>query len=268
MICFARYVAVCSLVFVVRSACWADTGIIVALDSTLQGFNNSADFNAGIKQKAGREFYSGSLGGTKIVLVRSPMGKVNNAITAQVLLSEFSIDSVYSISPAGSLVGNLEKGDVVVATTVYQHDFGSIKPYGFIWSKTPVRNNQEADAYNVLDRSLVKSVLEVNRSLKIWGNLTEGILVSGDQFIASSDKKKWLMEKFKASAVDMGGSAIAQVCYSNKVKCCLIRTITDEAEVEARADFNESVTASSSAPDLVRMMKEILKSRKEKRGLQ
>lgn len=250
--------------FFFTTTCLADTGIIVALESTLQSFIRFADLNAGIKKKAGREFYSGSLGGKKIVLVRSPMGKVNNAITAQILLSEFAIDTVYSISPAGSLVDTLDKGDLLVAATVYQHDFGSIKPYGFIWSKVPVTNDQKVDTYNILDSFLAKSAIEVSRSLKTRKNIIGGILVSGDQFIASKDKKKWLKEKFDASAVDMGGAAIAQVCYSNNVKCCLIRTITDEAEVEARADFNESVSANSSE-DLPRIMAEILRSGKDTR---
>jgi adenosylhomocysteine nucleosidase len=244
---------------------YADTGIIVALDSTVHDFIKIADFNGGIINTAGREFHSGILGGEKIVLVRSPMGKVNNAITAQLLISQFPIDTIYSISPAGALAENLNKGDVVIATGTYQHDFGAIKPYGFIWSMVPVPSVNDKKTYNILDAALVKTVLSAGKSFKTMNSIVGGILVSGDQFIASLDKKNWLRKKFNAAAVDMGGAAIAQVCHSNRVRCCLIRVITDMAGIEARSDFAESISASRSDIDLPRTIKFILKNLNETR---
>jgi adenosylhomocysteine nucleosidase len=256
---FMGSVAACWLAIAVTATVYADTGIIVALDSSLGDFLKVAHIN-GMITKADRKFYSGTLGGEKIVLVRSPMGKVNNAITAQILISQFPMDRVYSISPAGALTEGLEVGDIVVANTTYQHDFGTAKPYGFIWGMVPVPSERN-EAYNVLDASLIKTILEAGKSLKNRNKMMAGILVSGDQFIASASKKKWLQAKFNAGAVDMGGAAIAQVCYSNNVRCCLIRVITDQAEIEARTDFAESVAASRSDIDLPRIMADILSNR-------
>lgn len=260
-----RLLVVGLLVIALSAKGYADTGIIVALDSTVHDFMKLADFSGGIINTAGRDFYSGILGDEKIVLVRSPMGKVNNAITAQLLISRFSIDTIYSISPAGALAENLKKGDVVVATGTYQHDFGAIKPYGFIWGMVPVPSVNDKKTYNILDAVLVKTVQSAGERFNNKNSIVDGILVSGDQFIASVDKKNWLRKKFNASAVDMGGAAIAQVCHGNKVRCCLIRVITDMAGIEARSDFAESVSASRSDINLSRIIKFILKNRNETR---
>ncbi|MBA3016054.1 MAG: 5'-methylthioadenosine/S-adenosylhomocysteine nucleosidase, partial [Proteobacteria bacterium] len=231
----------CILIFAVTAISHADIGIIVALNSTVEDLKKAADIKTATK-KSGRDFFAGTLGGERIILVRSPMGKVNNAITAQTLLSCFPVDVVYSISPAGALSENFGIGDVVVVTNAFQHDFGTIKPYGFIWSKVPTSTdatNQQGED-DTLDPSLITPVLNVWKKMKTHHKMAIGILVSGDQFIASRDKNEWLEKKFAASAVDMGGAAIVQTCLANQVPCCLLRIITDEAGVEARGDFNAS----------------------------
>lgn len=257
------------LIFAVPVICHADIGIIVALDSSVQSFKHIADITS-VTKKSGREFFTGNLGGEQITLVRSPMGKVNNAITAQTLISSFPVTTIYSISPAGALSGNLEIGDVVVATKALQHDFGTIKPYGFIWSKLP--NSTSSTTQNgesfPLDESLLLPVMTAGKSMRTQHKMDIGILVSGDQFIASRDKAQWLAKKFNASAVDMGGAAIAQTCQANQVPCCLLRVITDRAGVEARGDFNSSVKESRTDIDLAKVLQKVFQDKKVPRERQ
>lgn len=67
--------------------------------------------------------------------------------------------------------------------------------------------------------------------------LREGRLVSGDSFIASSAKRKWLRETFHADAVDMVSAGIARVCEANGVPYVIIRVLSDNADESASADF-------------------------------
>lgn len=257
------------LIIAATASSHADIGIIVALNSTVEDFKKTADIKA-VTKKSGRDFFAGTLGGERIILVRSPMGKVNNAITAQTLLSCFPVNAVYSISPAGALSGNLEIGDVIAVTSVFQHDFGTIKPYGFIWSKVPNSmdaTNQQGDD-DTLDPRLITPVLNVWKKMKTHHAMNTGILVSGDQFIASRDKNEWLGKKFSASAVDMGGAAIAQTCLANQVPCCLIRIITDKAGIEARSDFNASANGYRTDIDLTKVLINVFKDKKTIRGQQ
>lgn len=256
------------LIFVVAVTSRADIGIIVALDRTVQDFKKVADIK-GVTKKAGRDFLTGNLEGERIILVRSPMGKVNNTITAQTLLSSFPVDIVYSISPAGSLSENFGIGDVVVVSSTLQHDFGTIKPYGFIWSKVPNSadaTDQQGD--NTLDANLIKPVLTAWKKMQTQQKMNTGILVSGDQFIASRDKNEWLKNKFNADVVDMSGAAIAQTCLANQVPCCLLRVITDKAGVEARGDFNASVNGYRTDIDLAMVLRNVFKDKKAMRAQQ
>jgi adenosylhomocysteine nucleosidase len=206
---------------------------------------------------AGREFYTGKLGDTEVVLVQSPMGKVNNAITAQLLISNFDAKALLSISPAGGIDPDIAVGDVVLATEVYQHDFGTWKPYGFIWGKVPVYIDSMTTDYNRFPgRALQVLATMSNKTGETKGRnkVVRGIIVSGDQFIASPEKRDWLQKKFQAVAVDMGAAAIAQVGYSNSVLVCLIRIITDSAGLDARTLFADSMPAYRTDIDLIALV--------------
>lgn len=243
----------------------ADVGLITALNSNLGQLVKSLTIQE-ISKRAGREFYSGEIDTVHVVLVRSPMGKVNNAITAQTLLSHYPITSVISIAPAGSVEKRVTIGDIVVATEVYQHDFGTIKPYGFIWGKVPDGTNRDEPGYSMVDENLRELALQCGERKKQTRNTVyEGVVVTGDQFISDPDKKEWLFKKFEAMAVDMGAAAIAQVCYANGVPFCIVRIITDNSSVNARIDFEKSLPVYQSDIDIPEFVRGLLKGMRDRK---
>jgi adenosylhomocysteine nucleosidase len=254
-------------VLVLSSICasHADIGLITALNSNLERLGKGLTIKE-ISKRAGREFYSGSMDTIEVVLVRSPMGKVNNAITAQSLLSHYPITSIISIAPAGSVGKGIDIGDIVVATELYQHDFGTIKPYGFIWGRVPDGTNRDEPGYRMADEGLRELAFQcARRKRRSRNRVLEGVIVTGDQFISAQNKKEWLFRKFKAMAVDMGAAAIAQVCYANKVPFCIVRIITDSPGVNARIDFERSIPAYQSDIDIPEFVKGILRGMQERK---
>jgi adenosylhomocysteine nucleosidase len=230
----------CLAIFALQSApSYAHVGIITALDNTFEQIKKKIEITDH-SVISGRTFYQGRMDGRSITLVRSPMGKVNNAITAQLLISSFEVKGIISLSPAGALLDSVNIGDVLVARKVYQHDFGTWKPYGFIWGQVPVENSDITLEYNNFPvHDFTGRVPKITGKSKIiWG-----AIVSGDQFIAASDKRNWLNTKFKADAVDMGAAAIVQVCYSSNTPVIIIRVITDFAGENARVAFADSMPA-------------------------
>jgi len=213
------------VVLLLAELAYADVGVIC----TLKGERDQILKGMKIEDKvyrAGREFYKGLLDGARVILVRSPMGKINNAITAQLLVDHFNVNLIVSIGFGGAVDGSLKIGDVVVSGNAVQHDFGTIKPYGFIWGKSPeIGRSREIDP----GRWVVSK------------GYFYGTIVSGDQFIASENKREWLKKKFNAHAVDMGAAAIYEVCKQNGIKCLFIRVISDSADLEGRVDFKNSV---------------------------
>lgn len=218
----------------------AATGIIVARTSTFKSIREVLG-TASVQHVAGREFVLGDYRGERVVLVRSPMGKVNNAITTQLLISRFSPNEIFSIAPAGAVDSAVGIGDLVVAETVFQHDFGTVKPYGFIWGRAPDGTGFEEEGYSELPgrglpTGLIKALGAAHR-----GQVFFGTLVTGDQLIASREKRDWLSKKFNALAVDMTAAAIVQTCFANGIPCRVLRIMTDHADETARSNFENAL---------------------------
>ena len=70
-------------------------------------------------------------------------------------------------------------------------------------------------------------------SIKIF----TGRVVSGDQFISSKDKKKWLVETFDGTCAEMEGASIGHVASLNKVPYLVVRAISDKADDSAEMDY-------------------------------
>lgn len=222
MACLMRVVVVLVIVLLLSELAYADIGLICTLKGEMEQVKKSMNIEDKV-YRAEREFYKGVLDGIKVILVRSPMGKVNNAITAQLLASHFNVDMIVSIGFGGAVDESLKIGDVVFSTNAIQHDFGTVKPYGFIWGRSPEIG--EAGGINI-------------ESWAVSKGYRYGTIVSGDQFIASEDKREWLRKKFNALAVDMGAASIYEVCRQNGIKCLFIRVISDSADIEGRVNYN------------------------------
>ena len=65
----------------------------------------------------------------------------------------------------------------------------------------------------------------------------EGIIASGDCFVASKDDLKHLHPDIQTDAVEMEGAAVAQVCEYFNMPFVVIRTISDKANSDAHIDF-------------------------------
>ena len=62
---------------------------------------------------------------------------------------------------------------------------------------------------------------------------------SGDQFVADQAQKDRIVRQFDASACEMEGGAIAQVCFINGVDCAVIRAISDSSSGKHSMEYVE-----------------------------
>src|SRR5690606_9321601 len=68
--------------------------------------------------------------------------------------------------------------------------------------------------------------------------LHQGLLVSGDRFVATTAESQALQNELpEALAVEMEGAAFAQVCHDFGVPLAVVRTISDRADDDAHVDF-------------------------------
>jgi len=197
------------------------------------------------------KFYLAEFRGLDLILAYSKIGKVNAATTATVLVEKFNAKKILFSGVAGAIDKDLEIGDLIIATKTCQHDVDLTVfdyPPGFI---------PESKVYFECDEELNRIAMNVAERLKI--NLKKGIIASGDQFIHSKERKEWIKNTFKASAIEMEGGAVGCVAWTLNIPFFMLRSISDTAEEGAGVDFDEFLEESSkiSAKFLIEMLKDI-----------
>lgn len=209
-------------------------GIIGAMDEEIEILLKNIELIKKDK-KASMEFNLGKLWGKDVVVVRSGIGKVNAAVCTQILIDNYKVDKIINVGVAGGIGKEIMPGDVVIGDSLIQHDVDT-SIFGDKLGQIPRLGTYDFKSDSDLVR-LAKKVCENYTEYKSF----IGRIVSGDQFIASVEKIRWLNEKFNAIACEMEGASIAQVCYLNSIPFVIIRSISDNANNGAHIDYERFV---------------------------
>lgn len=184
------------------------------------------------------EFVSGKMGGTEAVVVKCGMGKVNAGICAHTLINRYGVSEVINTGVGGSLDNRIDIGDIVVSTDAVQHDF-DVRVIGFQRGEIPYTGLYAFPADPSLIEAAIKAVRDTAPEVKVF----EGRVCSGDQFIASSEQKKAIIDNFGGLCCEMEGAAIAQTCYLNQTPYVIIRAISDKADHSEEVSFEKFAEA-------------------------
>lgn len=200
---------------------------------------------------AKNRYYTTTYKGMELVIAYSKIGKVNASLTATTLIEKFGAEQLLFSGVAGALNPNLRIGDVLVATALTQHDL-DITAFGHPHGYVP-----EGSVYVETDASLRALAHKVAKAQNII--LQEGIIATGDQFICDGVKKEWIHTTFKADATEMEGASVAVVCDALKIPFCVLRAISDAADMDAGFSFDEFLVSSAkeSAQFIIAMLDEL-----------
>ena len=196
----------------------------------------------------GIDFVKGKLRDRIVVVTWTGVGKINAAMTTTLFIEHFHPNEVIVCGIAGAINPQLSVGDVVIAEKSLQHDYGrwtdaSIERSGTINRLTEKRNPKFFTAderlLDVAGRAGDQTSLKI---ITIEGKerptkVIKGVVVTGDTFIMSPQKKAELRNRLGADAVEMEGAAIAQICYQRGISHIVIRGISDTADEKAVQDM-------------------------------
>jgi adenosylhomocysteine/aminodeoxyfutalosine nucleosidase len=207
--------------------------------------------NLNVVEYAANKYYEGSFNGKDVVVAYSKIGKVFATLTATVLIEKFGCSVVLFSGVAGAISDELQIGDLIIADGLCQHDlditaFGH--PYGYV---------PEGEVCIPTTPRLREIAQKVASNKGI--NLKEGVIATGDQFIACSDKKNWICDTFKADALEMEGASVAVVCNALDIEYFILRAISDAADMDASFSFDEFLESSAkiSADFILSMVDEL-----------
>ena len=214
-------------------------GIIAAMQEEMQEIKK---IMTEIEEKKVYEltFFEGKINEKNVVLVESGVGKVNAARTTQILIDNFKIEAIINVGSAGCANNELEIGDIVIGKKLVQHDFDITAfghPKGFI---SNVGENVESDSELIRKMEQTISKLQ-DKEFKI----KVGTIASGDIFCTEKTKKDKIRTKFNADAIEMEGSAIAQVCKLDNIPFIVIRSISDNPNGNNNITFEQFLEKAS-----------------------
>ena len=208
-------------------------GIIAAIVPEIEAVK-AAMTDKEVRTVSGIDFVSGKLYDKDAVVAKCGVGKVFAAICAQTMILTYSPDFIINIGVGGTLTDKLSIGDIAISESVVQHDMDTSPlgdPVGLISGINIV--------HFPADEWLVKGLLSAADAVGV--NCIAGTIASGDQFIASKEKKAFIRDTFGAISCEMEGAAIGHTCYVNNVPFAVLRAISDSADDSSHMDYGEFV---------------------------
>jgi adenosylhomocysteine nucleosidase len=164
---------------------------------------------------------------------------VNAAMIATLLVSHYAPSAVLFTGTAGALDPELMPADVVIASAIGYHDFGYATEKAF--TRGPTRNPLTGAVNPMLfpaDERLLAAARRAARGITPGPApgttrmpvVREGLIVTGDAFVANPLQRDEMRRALGASAVEMEGAAVAHVSWQLGVPVLVIRSITDSAD--------------------------------------
>ena len=157
---------------------------------------------------------------------------------------------------AGAIDPALRPGDVVIGTSVAQHDAGSQTADGIRLRGLRNAVTGEVDPLIVpAPEPLLSLARRSAKELRLPSiridnedhlpRIVEGVIVTGDVFVSDEVRRETLRSTLGATAVEMEGAAVVQTCRQFGVSCLIVRGITDRADGQAQTSYDRFIAAAS-----------------------
>lgn len=198
-------------------------GLVYAMPIELAGMLERAKGRE-LETVSGVHFYELAEG---IIACAGGIGKVNIAMATQLLIDRYAPDCILNAGVAGSMVQELNPGDLVRVTEFYQHDMdtsGIGDPVGFV---STVNRIEFPCAFAEESRAILK---------ELGADFTEGSVASGDYFVVDGERARWICDTFRPVLCEMEGCAIAQVCCRAEIPFVSVKAVSDRVFHDGNGD--------------------------------
>ena len=186
------------------------------------------------KQHGGTEITSGRYKGHEVILTESGIGKVAAASATALMIDNFEPDLVVNTGSAGALDPDLKIGDEVIGTQVAYSDV-DVTVFGYAYGQVPNK-----PLYYEADPTVVKDFEQL-------APVKDGLIVSGDQFVQDTAKKRILTHFPEALVAEMEAAAVAQVAYQFGTPFIVLRGVSDLANGDSGVVFDDYVVEAGRA---------------------
>lgn len=207
-------------------------GFICALGIEVEGIVKTMK-NKSEQTVAKITFHQGEIEGRQVVCCECGVGKVNAAMSTQLMIDLYHPDVIINSGIAGSLSGEIRIGDIVISDDCVQHDMDGTEmgdPPGEIWFNDERRVDIPADRATA---DMLYAACKTLPDIAVF----RGRIASGDVFVAAHERRQHIADLFHALACEMEGAAVGTVCYRNGVPFAILRSISDDFNSNEFMDY-------------------------------
>ena len=171
------------------------------------------------------EFFYYRIGQHRSIIYQSGATKTRSAAACQFAIDTWHPDAVVNLGTCGGVADKVKKLNIILADKTFQYDV--IQRFGkpSVCFKRGLKKT--------LDISWV-DLTKVSRTIYI------GTIASADQDLADEHRK--VLQNKKVLTADWESASIAKICKLNKIKCLILRGITDiqKKQVSLKRDIQDN----------------------------
>ncbi|MGH4036934.1 MAG: 5'-methylthioadenosine/adenosylhomocysteine nucleosidase [Sphaerochaeta sp.] len=208
-------------------------GIMSAMDVELAFLLDQATIER-VVSIGGNDFNVGTLEGQPVVIVKAGVGKSLSAACTAILIDEFDVSGIVFTGIAGGVAPEVEITDVVISTHVMFHDYGYFGNDGKVTIGSDFVSKVDVESDPVMEKEAYEAAVEVLGEDKVY----EGLIATGDQFMANAEYVDYLYKTFDVYAVEMEGASVGYVASQYDVPFVVIRSMSDKADGLAHEAYN------------------------------
>jgi 5'-methylthioadenosine/S-adenosylhomocysteine nucleosidase len=196
----------------------------------------------------GIPYYRGKIHGKNVVVAITGIGKTNTAMTTTLFITQFKPRLVLMSGTGARINPDLRTGDVIVATTTHEHDYGSLTSTGMVYR--PINgpgNGKEIENAFMPPASLLSKAdaaaasyrgPEVTANGETYGvKVRRGVVSSSDLFGVTQQRIDQLRSLFHTDIMEMESAPLGHVCETLGVPYLIVRAGSNVAQEAPNDDY-------------------------------
>jgi len=196
----------------------------------------------------GIPYYRGKIQGKNAVVAITGIGKTNTAMTTTLFITQFKPRLVLMSGTGARINPELRTGDVIVATTTHEHDYGSLTSAGMVYRPIngPDDGKEIENAFMPPASLLAKAdeALANYRGPDVSANgstytvkARRGVVSSSDLFGVTQQRIDQLRSLYHTDIMEMESAPLGHVCETLGVPYLIVRAGSNVAQEAPNDDY-------------------------------
>ncbi|MDT0498125.1 5'-methylthioadenosine/S-adenosylhomocysteine nucleosidase [Algiphilus sp. W345] len=196
----------------------------------------------------GIPYWQGHIDGKPVIVAITGIGKTFTGMTSTLFISEFKPRLVLMSGTGARINQQLRTGDVIVATALYEHDYGSLTRKDMVYRPMngPDDGAEMENAFSPPDALLkiADQAIASYEGPEVTANgstytvkARRGVVASSDLFGVTQQRIDTLREQFKVDIMEMESAPLGHVCAYLGVPFLVVRGGSNVAQEAPNDDY-------------------------------